>query len=142
MSKSDSRPSVPLPKPLAMVMCDLIWRDSHSGKMSLLGAFTQINSRNFPFVYEGMSVYLVLTEGHGTVRLRLQLVDVDEERPPVLQWEVEQPFPDPTAINESSVAFQHLVFKAPGEYRLQLFANDEFLMERRVPVIDSSAAAH
>ena len=139
MNKSDSRKSTLLPEPLAMVMCDLIWHDSYSGKHSLLGAFSQLNSSTFPFIHERLAVYVLLTDGHGTVKLRLQLVDVDEQRPPIVQIDVEQPFRDPTAVNESSFTFNNLLFESPGEYRLQLFANDEFVMERRLPVIDKNA---
>ena len=122
-----------------MVMCDLIWHDSYSGKHSLLGAFSQLNSSTYPFIHERLSVYVLLTEGHGTVKLRLQIVDVDEQRPPVVRIDVEQPFRDPTAINESSFTFNNLRFESPGDYRLQLFANGEFVMERRLPVIDNNA---
>ncbi len=137
MDKLNSRKSKLLPEPLAIVMCDLIWFDSFSGKHSLLGAFSQLNSSTFPFVHERLAVYVLLTNGHGTVKLRLQVVDIDEQRPPVLQIEVEQRYPDPTVVTESSFTFNNLLFEAPGDYRLQLFANDEFLMERRLPVIDS-----
>src|SRR5205814_287400 len=112
---------------------------SYSGKHSLLGACTQLNSNTFPFIHERLAIYVLLTEGYGTVKLRLQLVDVDEQRTPVMRVEVQQRFRDPMAVNESSFTFNHLRFESPGEYRLQLFANDEFVMERRLPVIDSKA---
>src|SRR5713226_106678 len=92
MEKSNSSKAALVPQPLAMIMCDLIWLDSYSGKHSLLGCFSQLNSSRFPFTHDRMSVYVLLTEGHGNVKLRLQLVDVDEERPPVVRIEVEQPF--------------------------------------------------
>ena len=116
----------------------MIWHDSFSGKHSLLGTFSQLNSSKFPFVHHRLSVYVVVTEGRGIVKLRLKLIDVDEQRPPVVQIEVEQPFCDPTAINESAFTFNNLPFVAPGDYRLQLFADGEFVMERRLPVIDNN----
>jgi hypothetical protein len=137
MEKSNSSKAALLPQPLAMVMCDLIWQDSYSRKHSLLGCFSQLNSSRFPFTHDRMSVYVLLTEGHGNVKLRLQLVDVDEERPPVVRIEVEQPFRNPTAVNESSFLLTGLRFEHPGDYRLQLFANGEFMMERRFQVVQT-----
>ena len=43
-------------------------------------------------------------------------------------------FDDPRAIHEGEVRLSDVVFGEPGEYRFQLSAGNELLMERRIEV--------
>ena len=65
------------------------------------------------------------------------LIDVDEERPPQFEGELIAEFQDPREVVELDYHFSGVVFAAPGEYRLQLFAAGEFLLERRRAVIQT-----
>lgn len=79
-----------------------------------------------------MAVHVELTDGHGTIPIKLRLVDVDDEEDPVFEVENEIDFADPRAIVSMSVYMQGLAFPKAGEYRLQLFAGSTFLIERRL----------
>jgi hypothetical protein len=125
---------LPLPLPLAMVICDTIWKDSGSGKATLLGLFSEIGAKEFPATHGNMGVHIALTDAQGTVPVRLQLLDVDEEEEPLYRAETELAFPNPREIINWNIHIRDVVFPAAGEYRLQLFARGEFLMERRLMV--------
>lgn len=66
----------------------------------------------------------------------IQLVDADEEGEPLFRGEAEVEFPDPRAIVSMSFHMSGVTFPGPGEYRFQLYAGGEFLMERRLVVIE------
>lgn len=125
---------VPPPSALAIGICDLIYRDRATGKRFILGCFGAINSAEFPTVHPALGVYLDLTNGRGRVSLKVRIIDCDEEREPV--WTIEQDieFEDPRMIFELDYLIGGLNFPEPGEYRVQAFANGEFLIERRLIV--------
>lgn len=126
----------PITKPhvLAMVVCDQVIIDIQSGKQSIIGSFSIINTFGFPLNYPQLAVYVAVTDGRGPTPLTLRLVDVDEGRPPVVERCLRIHFADPRQICEMHSVFQNLVFRAPGEYRFQLLCEGELLMERRLLV--------
>jgi hypothetical protein len=123
-----------LPVPLAMVVCDAVWRDPATGKHFILGCFSAIGAHVFPTVHPSLSAYLALTDGYGKTALALRLVDSASNQ--LYESRVEVDFADPRSIVEISMQFHHLSFSAPGEYRLQLHAGSSFIMERRVMIHD------
>jgi len=126
---------VPPPYPLAMVICDMVWRDPYTAKCTLIGTFSAICSAEFPAVHPVLSVYISLTDGRGVVPIRLVLVDADEEREPIFQQDQDIEFVDPRAIVELVFVTGGVQFPDPGEYRLKLLAAEEFIMERRILVL-------
>jgi len=127
--------SLPPPYPLAMVVCDYIHNDPGTGKAFLLGCFSVIQAREFPATHPCLALYVSVTNGRGTVPFKVQLVDVNEERDPIWMVEDEMEFPDPRVEAELYFHLINLNFAEPGEYRFQLFACNEFLMERRILVV-------
>ncbi len=79
-----------------------------------------------------MGVYAVLTDGRGKVQIRMQIVDADESEKPIAVMGGEVDFPDPRAIVEIDLHVANVKIPGPGEYRIQLYANDEFILERRL----------
>jgi len=79
-------------------------------------------------------LYVSITNGRGVVPVRIDLVDADEEREPILSEVQDVPFSDPRAVVEMCIAMQNLTFPEPGEYRFQMYASGEFIMERRIIV--------
>ena len=120
------------PYPLALVVCDFIWDDPDTGKKTLIGTFSVIEGRSFPLVHPSISVLASLTDGCGAFVIRLELSDVDDEREPIFSLEHEVEVDDPRVIVEQVFVADNVVFTHPGEYRLRLFANHEFLIERRL----------
>lgn len=125
---------IPPPYPLAMVVCDNIHRDPGTGKPFILGCFTVIHARKFPATHPVMGLYIELTNGRGKVPCRVQLVDANEEREPLWVTEADLEFPDPRMVLQMVFLLGRITFSEPGEYRIQLFACGDFLMERRILV--------
>lgn len=127
----DDRAGVPAPYPLAMLICDAVHIDPGTGKQSILGTFSIIGARRFPVTHPRLSIYIALTDGRGKVPLRLTLVDADEEET-LFESKAEVEFSDPRAIAEIAMQIGGLTFPRPGEYRFQLFAQGEHIIERRI----------
>jgi hypothetical protein len=115
------------------MICDHVWRDAKSGKYSLLGTFSGRGCSCFP-ITTSLSVYFAVTEGQGELPVRMELVDVDEERPPVFNAEGMFLFRHLREVVEGCFDFDRLEIPEPGEYRLKLFVAGEFLMERSLHV--------
>ncbi len=124
------------PYPLAMVICDAIWPDPGTGKFTLLGTFSTIHARKFPTRHGLLAVFVSLTDGHGPTPVKLQVVDANEARAVIGMTEQIVDFTDPRMVVETAYHLAGLVFEEPGEYRFQLLAHEELLMERRVLVVD------
>jgi len=129
--------NVPPPQPLAMVICDMIWADPSTGKRTMLGCFSELSAKHFPIIHPIIAVYVALTGGCGTVVIRLQLVDVDEENDPIFEWTGEVDFPSPRELMEFDFHIPNVSFPSPGEYRIQLFADGELILERRLFMKDA-----
>jgi hypothetical protein len=121
-----------IPYSLAMVICDAIWRDPYSGKRTILGCFSAISGYQFPVIVPVLSVYVALTDGNGKIPIKLRLIDADEERQPLFETELEVEFASPLVIAELDYVMQGVTFPVPGEYRVQLSARAEPLVERRL----------
>jgi len=121
------------PIPLTLLICDHVWRDPNSGKHSLLGTFSGIGSSRFPLV-TNFAVYFAVTDAFGSLPVRLELIDLDEDRPAVCDAEGIFEFTDRRQVIEGTFNFAGLEFPEPGEYRLKLFVAGDFLMERALHV--------
>jgi hypothetical protein len=131
-----------VPLALAMIISDAIWTDPGSGKKTILGTFSVIFGREFPLTLPVLAVYLALTDARGKVPMMLRLVDVDELRDPVGEAPFDVDFADPIMIAEGVFHLPNLIFPEHGEYRLQLMADGELIIERRVVVLPAPEESH
>jgi len=138
MAEDSTRKTRIPPYPLAMVVCDAIWRDPTTGKYTLLGIFSTIQARDFPAKHGGLALFVALTDGHGETSIRLRLIDAEENRDALFDESKVVDFADPRAIREIAFDAHDLTFEEPGEYRFQLFGGDELLMARRILVADTT----
>lgn len=123
------------PYTLAMVVADGIWRDPSTGKRTILGCFSEIGATKFPFVHPQLAVYVAMTDVHGKVAVKLRMVHAENDgEEPLFEREAEVELPDPRVVVEMDFTVGGLVFPRPGQYRLQLLAAGEFLLERRIVV--------
>lgn len=125
---------LPPPLLLALVVCDSIWTERTSGTPTLLGLFSEIESTIFPVLHPRLAIHVCMTDAHGNVPIRLQLVDADEEHAPIFRVEREIEFPDRRAIITMNVQVEEIAFPSPGEYHIQLFGYGELILERRIVV--------
>lgn len=130
--------NIPPPYALAIVLCETIWHDPETGKRFILGCLSDIRVRSFPEIRPTLGVHLAITNGHGKVPLRVQLVDADDEREPIWTYQGEIEFNDPRSIAELDFMIEGATFPEAGEYQVQVFACDEFIGERRLSVVEFS----
>jgi len=129
---------MPAPYCLAMVLCDSVHRDLTTGKFTVLGTFSTLGAQEFPADVR-FAVYYAVTDGLGSIELRLRLVDaacgiasaVGEQEGVVFQASATLELSDPLVVVEGSVGFQ-TVIPAKGLYHCELWAGDELLMSRRL----------
>ncbi len=119
---------------LAFLLCDHVWQNPDVGTYRILDTFSGVGGFRFPLTRRSLTVFFVLTNGHGSHKLRLELVDVDEVRKPIFVAEADLHFVDPRQVVEQAIAFKNVTFPEPGEYRLKLSVGGEFLMERKLEV--------
>ncbi len=130
---------------LAMVLCDSVHRDAATGKYTLLGTFSTLFAQEFPTAGQ-FCVYCAVTDGMGTMSIRLRIVDADfgiaesEERSPsiVVETEQEVEFDDPLAVVEIALGMQVSIPK-PGLYHCELLVDSDVLMSRRMLAIQLPA---
>jgi len=134
-SMTEQKSERPAPVVLAMVVCDAIHQDPATGKCTLLGTFSTLTARSFPAVHPMMAVHVALTDGHGQTRIRLCLVAVQSDEQRLFDQEGTINFPDPRAVAEINFGLRNLSFPRPGEYRFQVYGNDQLLAERRLLVL-------
>ncbi len=132
---TDNKPN---PEVLSLILCDQIITDRITGKQSLIGMFSVIHSVRFPMHQPQLSVYTSLTGGHGTATLMIRIVDVNEERPPLVQGQGQVEFKSPLAIANLALQFHGLRFPQPGDYRVQLLSNGVMLREARLRVVQAT----
>lgn len=124
-----------------MVVCDGFWRDPYTGKHTLIGTFSALGGGPFPLMHPVLTVYVSLTNGHGQTKITLRLVDAEEEREPLLEMEQEIDFSDPRMVCEICFQATGIIFPQPGEHRLRLFADGQFVIERRIDVLGAESDA-
>jgi hypothetical protein len=122
------------PYSLAMVICDAIAIDPASGKRTIVGCFSAVLAKEFPAVHGPMALYIALTDGHGKIPFTLRLMDADEQNDPLFKADGDLEFADARAVLEMDLRLSGISFPAPGEYRFQLFAGGEPVIERRIVV--------
>jgi hypothetical protein len=121
-----------------MILCDQVYREPATHKNSILGTFEELTAPAFPARLQ-FTIYFAVTGGLGPNRLKVRLIHSDA----ILEGEkagiwIELPlieFLNPLAVVESSFTLTG-TFHAPGQHHLELYANDELLMMRRLTVHD------
>jgi hypothetical protein len=133
---SSKMPDLPAPFPLAIVIADAVHIDPSNGKAFILGTFSVIHATGFPAAHQFMAVFISLTGGRGIVPIRATIIRTGEEEEIIAQTDGEVEFSDPRVIVDLMLGLEGIVFPAPGEYRVQLYAAGEFMTERRLVVVD------
>ena len=125
----------PVPDVLAMLVCDQIITDRLTGKQSLIGMFSKVHAPGFPAAHPNLCVFVALTDGHGKTDLAIRIVDANDARPPIVQGKGAVEFKNPRAIANLALQFHGLTFPEPGEYRVQLYCDNELLREARLQLV-------
>ncbi len=123
------------PKPivLSMLICDEVIEDRETSKKSLIGLFNNIHSEKIPCVHPRICVFSTLTDGKGDCNVALKFVKQDDENQ-LLSFEAPIKFFDPKQVVELKFEICGLVLPEFGDYRFDLYYEQELLISRKFMV--------
>lgn len=117
------------PDPIALVVCDNVYRES-GGKSALVGLFTDIIASKVPIVHPRLCVYAAVTGVRPDTRFRLEIVHAESEHRVV---DLQGPAPEgvnPTTICDLNFELRALRFPEYGRYYIRFWGNGHLLLQR------------
>ncbi len=121
------------PVPLAMVLCDTIIIDKRTEKKSLIGTFSNIYTKKFPFRANHFSIYISLTDGHG--EYDGSLVCSDSANNEIFRAKGSIAFPGGAkTVVEMVYDIGGLIFPEEGVYNFSLFCGETIVISRECRV--------
>ncbi len=129
------------PMGLALLICDTMIEDKNTGKKSLIGLFSRIESARFPCLHPEMTIYVSLTSGRGKYPCEVICRQADGEKP-VFAVKGDIQFPSQNHVVDLVFRMHGVRFPAPGTYWVHFLADDMPIMMRPIEVraIDRPAA--
>ncbi len=123
------------PQLLAWLTCDSIYIDPVTGKQSLLGIFSKIKARQFPFAHPKMIWFISLTDckaGDHILTISMGL-PMDEPRQILSrEFKSDSPVQRINLINE----IHNLKFAEAGNYSVHIEVDDETILAMTFPVLE------
>jgi hypothetical protein len=117
---------------LSAITCGRVIFDKVSGMPSIIDIVQTVDAPRYPARHPQIVFFCELTNGHGTTRTKVRLVDAQQEEKTIFEREGTVQFDDVKRIVTLAVNLQGVVFPRPGEYRFQLLAGGALLGERRI----------
>ena len=117
---------------LSAITCNRVIFDKVSGMPSIIDIVQTINAQRYPARHPQIVFFCELTNGHGTTKAKIRLVDAQEEEKFIFEKEGTVRFKDVRQIVTLAMDLHGIVFPHPGEYHFQLFTGGYLLGERRI----------
>ncbi len=122
------------PQVLAWLTCDGVHIDPATGKHTILGIFSNIHARQFPFTHPYMVWFLTLSDvpvGEHKIRIAM---GVD---PTQMQALIERPFESKGPLQRINLIneVRNLTFPGPGEYSILIEIDEEPLLATNIHVV-------
>jgi hypothetical protein len=117
---------------LSAITCGRVLFDKVSGMPSIIDIVQTINAQKYPARHPQIVFFCELTNGHGTTKIKIRLVDNQEEEKHIFEKEGAVEFKDVKQMVTLAMDLHGIVFPQPGEYRFQIFAGGYLLGERRI----------
>jgi len=127
--------NLPPPTPIALVLCDNVYRDSN-GKQALIGLFNKIFASKFPAVHPRMCAYVSITSIRPNTVCSLDIINAETDVPVI---EIQGPAPDnigPTGVWEVVFELPPVSFPEAGQYYVRFLGSHHVLMQRPFDVLD------
>ncbi len=126
------------PMGLALVVCDMVLEDRHTGKKSLIGLFDRLHAPAFPCSHPAMAVLVALTGAGGELACELGCHPGDGGAP-AFAAKGRVNFQDPGRVVELVFQFSNVRFPRPGRYDLRFMVDDMLVMTRPLWVVPTPA---
>ena len=120
------------PVVLTLLLCEKVIVDARTQQYSLVGLVSNVNASRFPVRSPNLCIFTEVTGGHGVTGLTVRIVDVDENREPVVKLDLQLNLENPLAVTQFVFGMPPLVFPEPGDYRLQALSGGSRLLEKRL----------
>ena len=117
---------------MSIIVCDRVIFDRITGMPSIVNIVQTINAPNFPVRHDQLVFFCEMTNGHGNTRLKIRLVDLENQDKAIFEQGQSVDFKDVRQIVTVAINLMGVVFHHTGEYRFQLYANDILLGERSI----------
>lgn len=115
------------PKCLSLLICREVGRGPRGGT-ALIDLIAVARYPSFPAKSIPFYVHSELADGRGKYEIRCQIVGPDNDV--IAQQRAALDFDDPTQDQSGTARFDGVTFKSEGLYRVELYANDEFIADR------------
>ena len=110
------------PIALALLVCDSIITDAHTGKKTLVNLFNTVGATKYPHVIPQFYIFASMTNSNGEQDFKIRLQSTNGDTVCELPGKI--PFNTPLDAPELIFFIQNLVIKSPGTYDLQIVVND------------------
>ncbi len=117
---------------LSVITCNRVIFDKVSGMPSIIDIVQTIDAPRYPARHPQIVFFCELTNGHGTTKAKIRLIDAQEEEKVIFEREGSVKFGDVKQIVTLAMDLHGIVFPRPGEYRFQLYAGGSLVGERRI----------
>ncbi|MCC6426288.1 MAG: hypothetical protein IT435_05655 [Phycisphaerales bacterium] len=101
--------------------------------MSLLGTFHFFFTNNYPLAMYPFVIYIITTGGRGDFAFKIEMMRASGEGAPLFSKSLPMKVDDPQQFQFHVASVPGLVIPEPGEYVLNLWADDHLLSTRRMP---------
>jgi hypothetical protein len=121
----------------SLIVCDEIIRDERTKKTSLINIFNNIMSSMFPVQHSRMVVHIALTDGRGTARGKLRLLNsrtITSDSIPIFEAEGNVTFPNPLEVVNLVFDLHNVTFPEAGNYLFEFLINDQIIGSSRFSV--------
>lgn len=115
-------------------MLALGFEANEDSTLTLHRCFSWLTVPRIPFQHPGVVAFVELVGGHGQVPIRLLIIDAAEEGNPATHAQIKIDFQDPTTVGIFPIVLRDVLFTRAGPHRLQLWAENDLLVNKRFDV--------
>lgn len=130
---------MPTPSLKALMVSDTVIEDRHTGKKSIIGAFTNIDTTSFPCVHPQMGVYFCISDAEGEYEFKLDLVYINRNESIGNAVLSGVQIDSRLDIVDFGLLLPPVQFHGAGRYEFRLYANNEFVGNKDFTVTQKAA---
>jgi hypothetical protein len=123
------------PMGIALIVCDEIIEDRHTGKKTLVGLFSRIHAKAFPAVHPKMNLFISFDNAKGHYHSAIRIIR-EKTSEIIAEAKGEITVKSPIDVTEMNIAFINLKFPETGVYNIEFYCEDELVLQRRFVVAD------
>lgn len=123
------------PVVLSAIICDRVLFDAPTKTASIIGIRDKILAKKYPATVPQLYFFSELTNGHGSIKATVRLVDVKKNDAVLAERSSKIKFATVKTIATIVLVFEGLVFPHPGEYRFILNSDGHPLADRAIKCV-------